>query len=159
MAFSSLVAGTSSLTANDLVFVAFLDAIKNKARVNLRHWPWNFCSNQTTTSTDDFPTQLAWPDNRISESAYMQRSNWYYRDANEHNIHTVNIYTFGIKSVNEILSTRIVTNVYGNGTFGSSFGILTCWCMTQTKRNLLFERSYLRKSSTQFTCKQIHILH
>lgn len=68
IAFSSSVAGTSSLTVRDLVFVAFRDAIRNSARVNFLHWPSNFCSNHTTTSTDDFPTQLACPDNRISES-------------------------------------------------------------------------------------------
>lgn len=65
----------SSLTTRDLVLVAFRDAIKNKARVNLRHLPYIFCSSQTTTSMEDFPTQLTWPDNLISESCYIAKEN------------------------------------------------------------------------------------
>lgn len=40
--------------------------------------------------------------------------------------------TFGIISVKLILSTRSVTNVYGNGIDGSKFGIRMCWCTTHT---------------------------
>lgn len=137
MTFSSSVDGTSSLTANDLVFVAFRDAIRNKALVNLRHWPSDFCSNHTTTSTDDFPTQLAWPDNRISESCYaflMTKTpiiRWTF-------LISENVPTLAAESVNEISSTRIVTNVYGNGMSGSKFGILTCWCITHTEMRIHF---------------------
>lgn len=66
--FSSSVAGTNGFIGNAFVLVAFRDAIKNSARVNLHHLPWNICSSQTTTSTEDFPTQLTCPDSRMSES-------------------------------------------------------------------------------------------
>lgn len=68
ISFSSSVLGTNGFTTNDFVFVALRDAIKNRARVSLRQRPCAFCSSHTTTSTDDFPTQLTWPDRRMSES-------------------------------------------------------------------------------------------
>lgn len=108
---SSALPGISGFTTAASWLVALRHAIKNSARVNLRHLPCKFCSSQTTTSTEVRPTQLTWPDKRISESC------------------------FGVKSVKLMRSTRAVTNVYGSGMLGSKFGIFTCWCSTHTVCN------------------------
>lgn len=68
ISFSSSLPGTNGLIAAASVFVAFLEAIKKRARVILRQRPCKNCSSQTTTSIDVRPTQLTCPDKRISES-------------------------------------------------------------------------------------------
>lgn len=66
--FSSSFAGCNGFTIAAAVLVAFLQAMRNSARVILRHRSWIFCSSHTTISTDERPTQDTCPESRISES-------------------------------------------------------------------------------------------
>lgn len=66
------------------------------------------------------------------------------------------VLTFGTTSVKLILSTRSVTNVYGNGVAGSKFGISMCWCTTQTANKSMSSISRpsrtLPKNVTYLSC-------